>query len=64
MEEVIGMVKNKLAIYSNFYEKSKELKQIDNQRYYSECIDKLNKTLEILTKQSNEKERKTKRERN
>lgn len=54
MEELIGMIKNKLSIYSSFYEKSKELKQVYNQAYYSECIDKLNKALEILTKKSPE----------
>ena len=48
MDELKEIVENKIAIYTGLYNVAKELEQEDNERFYAQCVGKLNEVLKIL----------------
>lgn len=48
MYELKEIVIKKIGIYTELYEISKIMKQEDNERFYAQCVMKLNEILKIL----------------
>jgi hypothetical protein len=48
MDELKSIVIKKIGIYTDLYEVAKIMKQEDNERYYAQCVGKLNEMLKIL----------------
>lgn len=48
MNELKSIVIKKIGIYTDLYEVAKIMKQDDNERYYAQCVGKLNEVLKLL----------------
>ena len=48
MDELKEIVIKKIGIYTELYEVAKIMKQEDNERFYAQCVEKLNKMLAIF----------------
>ena len=49
MDELQQIVIKKINIYTELYETAKIMKHTDNERFYAQCVGKLNEVLKILT---------------
>lgn len=48
MDELKDIVIKKIGVYTKLYEIAKLMKQTDNERFYAQCVGKLNDILKIL----------------
>lgn len=48
MDELKKIVEKKIGIYTGLHNVAKELGQEDNERFYAQCVGKLNEILKIL----------------